>query len=125
MFGLPCIYAIWFLRRPRLCIDVHGLPTYGSGPFTDIGIMTTVPLLVAFLLLCVAEVVAGWLLWTRRRAGVVLALVLLPFEFAFWLGFALPLVPPFGVARTALVLLDWFNPGTQRGSTASRAAARP
>jgi hypothetical protein len=124
-FGLPCIYAIWFFADRGYVWTFIGFPTYGSGPFTYIGIMTTVPLLVAFLLLCVAEVVTGWLLWTRRRAGLVLALVLLPFEFSFWLGFALPIGPPFGVARTALVLVGWFNPGTHRGSTASRAAARP
>jgi len=30
---------------------------------------------------------------------------LLPFEFAFWIGFALPFGPPLGIARTILVLL--------------------
>lgn len=82
-------------------------PTYGGGPFEDIGIQTTVPLLVLFLLVCVADLIAGWLLWHHRRAGAVLALALLPPEFAFWIGFDLPAGPVLGLARTALVLLGW------------------
>lgn len=66
---------------------------------------TSVPLLVAFLLVSVAEFVVGWLLWQRQRAGTVLALALLPVEFAFWIGFALPVGPVAGLTRTALVLV--------------------
>ena len=33
------------------------------------------------------------------------AYVLLPFEFAYWIGFALPFGPPLGIARTILLLL--------------------
>jgi hypothetical protein len=57
------------------------------------------------------------------RPRVVLALVLLPFELAFWLGFASPFGPPFGLARPALAFQGPFAPGAHRGSTASRAAA--
>jgi hypothetical protein len=31
--------------------------------------------------------------------------LLLPFEFVFWIGFALPFGPPLGIARTILLLL--------------------
>src|SRR3954447_19348302 len=86
-----------------------GFPTYGEGPFEDVGIHTTVPLLVAFLLVCVAELVAGWLLWRYRRLGGLLALGLLPLEFAFWIGFALPLGPVVGLARTVLVFMAWSS----------------
>jgi len=86
-----------------------GFPTYGEGPFEDAGIDTTVPLLVAFLLVCLAELLAGTLLWLRRRAGAVLALCLLPLEFAFWIGFALPLGPVVAIARTALILMAWSS----------------
>jgi hypothetical protein len=41
------------------------------------------------------------------RAGAVLALALLPLEFAFWIGFALPLPPVAGVARTAMIVMAW------------------
>jgi hypothetical protein len=103
-FGLPCVFGIWFFATyGRVWIFV-GFPTYGDGPFTSVGIPTTVPLLVAFLVVCVLEVVAAWALWRGRRLGTVLALVLLPFELVFWIGFALPFGPPLGLARVALVL---------------------
>ena len=97
-FGLPCIYAIWYLADRGDVWTFLGFPTYGGGPFEDVGIETTVPLLVVFLLVCAAELVTGWLLWHRRRGGAVLALALLPVEFAFWIGFALPLGPVLGLA---------------------------
>ena len=95
-FGLLCPYAIWYLVDRGEVWTFLGFPTYGEGPFEDIGIETTVPLLVLFLLVCAAETAAGWLLWRHRRAGAVLALALLPLEFAFWIGFALPYGPPVG-----------------------------
>ncbi len=60
-----------------------------SAVYTPAARQTTVPLLVAFLVVCVAELVMGWLLWRGRRSGTVLAFALLPFELAFWVGFAL------------------------------------
>jgi hypothetical protein len=30
---------------------------------------------------------------------------IMPLEFTFWIGFALPLGPPLGIARTVLVML--------------------
>lgn len=55
-----------------------------------------------FVLVAAAEVIVGALLWTGRRAGPVLAIVLLPIELVFWIGFALPLGPVWGLARTVL-----------------------
>jgi TRAP-type C4-dicarboxylate transport system permease small subunit len=107
MFGLPCVYAIWYLADRGHVWTFMGFPTYGEGPFEDIGIETTVLLLGAFLLVCAEELVAGWMLWQRRRAGVMLALALLPLEFAFWIGFALPLGPVLAVARTAVIIMAW------------------
>ena len=48
---------------------------------------------VAFLLVCILEAVAGFLLWRGSMAGAVLALVLLPLGGVFWWGFALPIPP--------------------------------
>jgi hypothetical protein len=104
-FGLPDIPAIASVARGEGVWYFMGFPTYGDGPFEQIGIATTVPLLVAFLLVAVAEVVAGVLLWIGRRAGSVLAIVLLPVELVFWIGFALPLGPVIGLARTVLIVL--------------------
>jgi hypothetical protein len=108
-FGLPCVAAIWHFARHGRVWTLMGFPTYGGGPFADIGIRTTLPLLVAFLLACTAELVAGWLLWNRLRAGAVLALALLPVELVFWIGFALPVGPAAGLARTMLLLLGWSS----------------
>jgi hypothetical protein len=53
------------------------------------------PLLVALLLACAAELLAGRLLWNRLRSGAIFALALLPVQVAFWIGFALPAdLPP-------------------------------
>jgi hypothetical protein len=109
-FGLPCAYGIWYLSTSGEVWTFLGFPTYGEGPFEGIGIRTTVPLLVAFLVVCVLEVVTGGLLWRGlRRAGAILAVVLLPFELAFWIGFALPFGPPLGLARVVLVTMKWFS----------------
>jgi len=101
-FGLPCVYAIWYLAEFGTVWTFLGFPTYGAGPFESIGLSTTVPLLVTFLAVCLAELALGYLLWNRR--GVVLAFALLPLELAFWIGFALPLGPLTGLLRTALLI---------------------
>ena len=108
-FGLPGVYAIWHLADRGNVWVFLGFPTYGDGPFEDAGIHTTVPLLVAFVLVCVAELVVGWLLWRHQRRGGLLALALLPLELPFWIGFALPLGPVAGLARTVLVLMSWSS----------------
>jgi hypothetical protein len=107
--GLPGAYGIRHLSRTGEVWTFLGFPTYGEGPFERIGIRTTVPLLVAFLGVCGLEVVTGWLLWRGRRAGAVLAVALLPFELAFWIGFALPFGPPLGLARAILVITKWSS----------------
>jgi hypothetical protein len=108
-FGLPCAYGIWYFSTTGVVWTFFGFPTYGEGPFEAIGIQTTVALLVAFLVVCGLEVMTGWLLWRGLRAGAVLAVALLPFELAFWIGFALPLGPPLGLARAILVTMKWSS----------------
>ncbi|MFI7067528.1 hypothetical protein ACIBL3_41490 [Kribbella sp. NPDC050124] len=101
-FGLPCLYAIWHLAESGTVWTFLGFPTYGGGPFEALGLETGVPLLVGFLAVCVAEVVLGCLLWTRR--GAVLAFALLPIELAFWIGFALPIGPLTALLRSAALI---------------------
>ena len=113
-FGLPCAYAIWVLADRGEVWTFLGFPTYGGGPFEDIGVHTTVPLLAGYLLVCIAEVGAGWMLWQHRRVGRLLALALLPLELVFWIGFALPFGPVLGLARTVLILIDWPWSGRDR-----------
>jgi hypothetical protein len=104
-FGLPGVFGIRYFTEHGTVWIFMGFPTYGEGPFEDVGIRTTMPLLVAFVAVCAAELVMGWLLLRRTRSGVVLALALLPVELAFWVGFALPFGFVFGAARTALLVL--------------------
>lgn len=104
-FGLPCVYGIWHLARRGEIATFLGFPTYGKGPFETVGVRTSIPLLAAFLMVCSGEFALGSLLWRQRRAGAVLAIVLLPLEIVFWIGFALPFGPIAGVARTVAVLI--------------------
>ncbi len=108
-FGLPNLPAIRNLLLHREVPLLFGFPAYGGGYFERFGIMTSVPLLSAFLLVCVLEGVAGWLLWGGYRSGAILALALLPAGAVFWVGFSLPFPPLFALARTALILLNWSS----------------
>jgi hypothetical protein len=109
VFGIPCIFAIRFFSDRGYVWTFMGFPTYGQGPFEAWGFQTTTGLLVAFLLVCVAELVVAVLLWRETRTGVVLSLALLPIEFLFWIGFALPLGLVVGLARAALAVAGWFT----------------
>lgn len=106
-FGIFCLPAIGNLLKGQDIPYVLGFPAYGKGPFERIGIPTTVPLLAAFLLVCILEGVAGWLLWGGHKSGAVLAFALLPFGAIFWWGFALPIPPILAIIRTLLILLSW------------------
>lgn len=104
-FGVPGVYGAWVFAERGYVWTFLGFPTYGDGPLEDWGIEISVPLLGGFVAVCAAEVVAGGLLWAGRRSGLWVSLVLLPFEFVYWVGFALPLGPLFGIVRTALVVV--------------------
>ena len=106
-FGVFCFPAIRNLLNGRDIPFVMGLPAYGRGPFERAGIPTTVPLLAAFLLVCVLETIAGVLLWGGYRSGGILALALVPVGAVFWWGFALPIPPIFALFWTVLILLNW------------------
>jgi hypothetical protein len=106
-FGVFTVPAMLNLLRGRELPIVMGFKAYGGGPFERHGITTTVWLLAAFLLVCVVECVAGWLLWGGHRSGAVLALAVLPFAGLFWWGFALPFGPVFAIPEVALILLYW------------------
>jgi hypothetical protein len=106
-FGVFCIPAINNLLSGRDIPFIMGYPAYGRGPFERAGIPTTVPLLGAFLIVCILEGVAGWMLWSGQRNGALLALVLVPVGAIFWWGFALPIPPMFALVRTALIVWSW------------------
>ena len=106
-FGVFCFPAIRNLLTGRDIPIIMGFPAYGRGPFERFGIPTSVPLLAAFLLVCILEVVTGILLWGGHKSGGVLALVLLPVEAVFWWGFALPIPPIFALVWTILIFVNW------------------
>lgn len=116
-FGIPGVIGAEHLSRTGGIWTFMGFPTYGPGEFGEWGIRTTVPLILGFVGVCAAEVAVGTLLWRRRtmRIGRVAALVLLPAEFVFWIGFRLPFGPVLGVIRTVLVIAGWSAARRQRG----------
>lgn len=106
-FGVFCLPAIRNLRSGRDVPIVMGFPAYGRGPFERLGMPTTVPMLAAFLAVCVLEALAGVLLWGGHRSGAILALALLPLGGVFWWGFALPIPPLLALIWTLLILKNW------------------
>ena len=113
-FGSFCVPAIWYFVEYGKVWYAFGYPTYGEGPFERVGVSTSVPLLSVFLLVCAVEVVSAWMLWRLRPSGVWTSWMLLPFEFAFWIGFALPFGPMLGLARSlALLPIRWGARGAR------------
>lgn len=106
-FGIFCFPAIRNLMMGRDIPYVLGFPAYGRGPFERAGIPTTVPLLAAFLAVCILEAVAGYLLWGGYRSGAILAFVLTAVGAVFWWGFELPIPPMCAVVWTLLIVLNW------------------
>lgn len=104
-FGLPGLVGAWHFARTGEVWTFLGFPTYGGGPFERMGLATSVPLLLAFVAVCAAEVVLAVLLWRDASAATAFSWVLLPFELVFWIGFALPFGPPVGLARVILLAL--------------------
>lgn len=104
-FGLPAVFGTLHFAQTGEVWTFMGFPSYGGGPFERLGLPTSVPLLIGFVLVCVAEVAVGVMLLLGVPRAATFSYLLLPFEFAYWIGFALPFGPPFGIARTILLLL--------------------
>ena len=106
-FGVFTIPAIARVSAGKGIPTVLGFPAYGGGPFEAHGITSTVPLLTGFLVVCIIEGVAGWLLWGGHTGGAIVALAILPAGAVYWWGFALPIAPLVAVARSALLIAGW------------------
>lgn len=104
-FGIPGLFGIRHLARTGDIWALWGFPTFGHGPFERLGLPTTVPLMAAFLIVNAVEVVEVALILADAPGATVISTALVPFEFAFWIGFALPFGPPVGIARVVLLLL--------------------
>ena len=104
-FGIPGVIGLVKLARTGEVWTFLGFPTYGDGPFDRLGISTSVPLIAAFVVVCAAELLTGAMLWTDAPGAVLATWILLPFELAFWIGFALPFAFVLALVRTVLILL--------------------
>jgi hypothetical protein len=104
-FGIPGAVGAWYFARTGTVWTFMGFPTYGGGPFERLGIQTSVPLLLAFVVVCAADVALGVAILMDAPMTGRLSVALLVVGSVFWIGFALPFAPPLAVARTVLVLL--------------------
>lgn len=107
--GVPCLMAIRSLSIGRGIPLVFGFPAYGGGGFERHGLPTTVPLLVVFLLVCIVEAIAGYLLWGAHKSGALLSIVLLAPGALFWWGFDLPYPPIAAFIQMILIALAWSS----------------
>ena len=105
-FGPLAVYGAMFFAEHGTVWYFAGFPTYGDGPFESIGIPTSgiptsAPLIAGFAAVCAAEVALGTRMWAGRRSSHTLSFALLPFEAAYWIGFALPFGVALGAIRSA------------------------
>lgn len=106
-FGISGVIGLRSLITTGKIAYILGFPAYGGGQFERHGLHTTVPLLLAFLAVCVLELVAGWLLWNGRLAGGILALVMVPAGALFFWGFDLPYAWVLVGVSTVLIVIGW------------------
>jgi hypothetical protein len=119
-FGLPGSYAIWYLADRGHIWTFLGFPTTARGRLRTSGSRPP----------CRCLSCSYWSAWPSSRrggccgsAGAVLAL--LPAEFAFWIGFALPSGPVAGLARTVLVPRGWSSLSRRQAQPTGRPADAP
>lgn len=107
-FGISTIPVALYLAQRGTLPTFFGLFEMYGGPWSSrFSHRTFVWLLIAFLIVAVAVAWAAWLVWKGSRIGGVLALVLLPVEAVFWIGFALPIPWVFGALRPILLVVAW------------------
>jgi hypothetical protein len=107
-FGISTIpVAVYLVQRGALPTFFDLFEMYGGPWSSRFSQRTFVWLLIAFLIVALAVAWAAWLVWKGSRVGSVLALVLLPVEAVFWIGFALPIPWLIGAARVVFLVLAW------------------
>jgi len=90
-------------REREIQIGPLGIRSLAGGPFEQLGIDWMVGLGWGYVGLSVLEVLAGILLWQRRRGGASLSVGLVPPALVFWVGFALPFPPLVAAIRLWLL----------------------
>lgn len=102
-FGVPGVYgALYVASMKRSGCFWAFRPTGRDRSSTSAS--TSLPLLHGFVVVYAAEVGVGMLLWMNRRVGGWLSIALLPFEPAYWVGFACPSALSLAGLRTIAVV---------------------
>jgi len=88
------------------------LPTFGGirllgGPFEKLGIEALIVAGIGYIIVSALKILAAYWLWSSRKDGAVLELILLGLSAIFWYGFALLLGPLFGIIQVVLLILAW------------------
>jgi hypothetical protein len=79
-----------------------------AGPTNDrFGLNAMLATTVAWGVVNLLEILAGYWLWQSRRRGGMLGLVLFPLGLIFWLGYALPIMAVVGPLRVLLIAKEW------------------
>jgi len=112
-----------YLLRERTLPTVFGVRLFGGGIVERLPVDTVAILLGLFVVVCGAQLFAGWLMWNGHRLGAMVMLALLPFEIAFWIGFDLPFPPPAAAVRLVLLAIGW-SALVKRGSWVVRVRLR-
>jgi hypothetical protein len=124
-FGGFTIPAMVSVGRGRGILYTFGDPTYGDGPFERIGVPTSVPLLAAFLAVCLVQVVGGVLLLWPRRSGIAVSIAGVMLCASFWWGFDLPFAWLNAAVLLTLLVLAWGARRPTNRNLAHPGAARP
>jgi hypothetical protein len=104
MFGIPVLPVAIFLAREHHLPSLLGLFVVYEGSWSErYSWATVLRLLIAFAAVLLLVSVVASSVWGGSRRGMVAALVLLPVEVVFWIGFSLP--GPFVFAAFRLLLL--------------------
>ena len=88
------------------------LPTFGGirllgGPFEKLGLEVLIVSGIGYIIVSALKILAAYWLWSSRKDGAVLELILLGLSAIFWYGFALPLGPLLGIIQVVLLILAW------------------
>ncbi len=88
------------------------LPTFGGirllgGPFEKLGLEALIVAGIGYIIVSALKILAAYWLWSSRKDGAVLELILLGLSAIFWYGFELPLGPVGGIAQVVLLVLVW------------------
>lgn len=109
-FGIPAVpVAVYLNRQGRLPTFAGLFPMYGGPWSSSMPHTTFIVVLLAFLATMLVVSWTAGLVWRGSRFGAVLAVVLLPIEAVFWIGFALPLPWLSGVARAIFLAWGWTS----------------